>query len=143
MSRILLSATITALALGFNAMSLRAADDQHHEHFMKCAKACADCQLQCEMCFQHCSGLVVQGEKSHAATMRSCSDCAEVCKLAATLSARGSSFAAPSCELCAKVCDQCATACEKFPQDKHMADCAKSCRDCAKACREMVAHAGH
>jgi hypothetical protein len=33
--------------------------------------------------------------------------------------------------------------CEKFPDDKHMAACAKSCRDCAKACREMIQHLKH
>jgi len=140
MFRAILTTSIFALAASFNASSVQAADDQHHEHYMKCAKACADCQLQCDMCFQHCAGLVAQGEKTHAATMRSCIDCAEVCKTAATLSARHSPVAGSVCEVCAKVCDQCAVACEKFPDDKHMAACAKSCRDCAKECREMMKH---
>lgn len=116
------------------------ADDSHHEHFMKCAKACADCQLQCDMCFQHCSELVAKGDKDHTQTMHSCVDCADCCKLAATLSARQSQFAGAACECCAKCCDECASKCEKFPDDKHMASCATSCRDCAKECRLMMKH---
>jgi len=142
MCRVFLTTNVFALVLCLNATSAQAAD-QHHEHFLKCAKACADCQVQCDMCFQHCAGLLTQGEKAHAATMRSCVDCADICKAAATLSARSSAFAAGVCEVCAKACDDCATACEKFPDYKHMAGCAKSCRDCAKECREMMKHAAH
>ena len=47
------------------------------------------------------------------------------------------------CEACAKVCDDCAAACEKHPNDEHMAKCAKECRTCAKACREMIEHMKH
>jgi hypothetical protein len=39
-----------------------------------------------------------------------------------------------------KCCLECAESCEKFPDDKHMAECAKSCRECAKACKEMIQH---
>ena len=128
-----------ALALAGFAGVARAADaDAHHGHFESCAKACADCQLQCDSCFHHCATLVADGKKDHAKTMHTCVDCADCCKLAATLTARHSSFAVPACECCAKCCEECAAACEKFHNDKHMADCAKSCRDCAKACHEMV-----
>jgi hypothetical protein len=117
--------------------------DAHHEHFASCAKACSDCQIQCDMCFHHCAGLVAEGKKDHAKTMHNCVDCAECCKLAATLTARHSPFSVAACECCAKCCDECAVACEKFKDDKHMADCAKSCRDCAKACRAMIEHMKH
>ncbi len=112
---------------------------QHADHFAKCAKICADCQVQCDMCFKHCATLLAKGQKEHEKSMHSCVDSAECCKLAATLSARQSPYAIPACECCAKCCDDCAAACEKFPGDKHMAACAKSCRDCAKSCRDMVA----
>lgn len=117
--------------------------DHHGEHFMKCAKACSDCQRECASCFDHCTKQVAEGKKEHAATVRTCNDCGQVCALAATLSASKSPMAAPVCEACAKVCDDCAAACEKFKDDKHMAACAKSCRDCAKACREMIKHGKH
>lgn len=117
--------------------------DDHHAHFTKCARACADCQLQCDMCFAHCKELLAGGKKEHEKTTQICVDCADCCKLAATLTARMSPLAAEACDCCAKCCDKCAEACEKFPDDKHMAECAKSCRDCAKACREMIQHLKH
>jgi hypothetical protein len=112
----------------------------HHGQMMQCAKACADCQLQCDSCFDHCRKFLAEGKKEHAKTAQTCADCGECCKLAATLTARSSPFSAPACECCAKCCDECAAACEVFKDDKHMAECAKSCRDCAKACREMLEH---
>jgi hypothetical protein len=136
----------SAAGLATLAVVARASADQVHEHethFEECAKACADCQTHCDSCFQHCAELVAKGDKDHAQSMHACVDCAECCKLAATLSARHSPFAAAACECCAKCNDECAAACEKFPDDKHMAMCAKSCRDCAKACREMIKHLAH
>jgi hypothetical protein len=115
-----------------------AAGGEHHGHFMTCAKACNDCALQCDSCYHHCMHKVTAGEKDHAKSMRLCVDCAEFCRLSATLSARESSLALYACESCAKACDDCAASCESFKDDKHMAECARSCRDCAKACREMV-----
>ena len=55
--------------------------DDHHAHFAACAKACADCQLQCDMCFAHCKGLLAAGKKEHETTPSICVDCAECCKL--------------------------------------------------------------
>ncbi len=134
-----------ALALAMVAplgQSSRAADDkaEHGEHFMKCAKSCADCQLQCDSCFQHCLMLTAEGKKEHAKTAQLLVDCAECCKTCATLCARQSPLAAHMLESCAKCCDDCAAACEKNSDDKKMAACAKSCRDCARDCREMLKH---
>jgi len=119
-------------------MSVQAADAPHHEHFTKCAQACSACQLQCDMCFNHCATLVADGKKEHAASMRLCVDCGECCKLSATLTARHSALSVHACECCAKCCDECAAACEKMADDKEMAACAKECRECAKSCRDMV-----
>ena len=140
MFRNLLFGGVVAVAACVHGSNVRAADDPHHEHFLKCAKVCADCQILCDMCFQHCAALVVKGDKNRDKTMQTCVDCADCCKLAATLSARMSPFAGAACECCAKCCDACAAACEKFPDDKHMAECANSCRDCAKECRAMMKH---
>ena len=132
---------LAVLCLSLSAQAFGAdKEDGHHGHMMKCAKVCADCQLQCDSCFTHCRILLTEGKKDHAKTVQTCADCGECCKLAATLTARNSPFSAAACECCAKCCDECATACEKFADDKHMAECAKSCRDCAKACREMLEH---
>ena len=118
------------------------ADHEHAEHFTKCAKVCADCQVQCDSCFKHCLTLVADGKKEHAKTAQLCVDCAECCKTCSTLCARQSPLARPMLECCATCCDECAAACEKSPDDKHMAACAKSCRDCAKDCRAMLKHLG-
>jgi hypothetical protein len=116
------------------------AQHEHAEHFLKCAKVCADCQLQCDSCFKHCLIMTASGKKEHAKTAQLCADCAECCKTCSTLCARQSPLSLHMLECCAKCCDDCASACEKTSDDKHMAACAKSCRDCAKDCRAMVKH---
>jgi|ERR1043165_8784683 hypothetical protein len=136
-------ATALGLAGFYSNQASTKEPHKHGEHFEKCAKACADCQVACDSCFHHCAGLVAQGKKEHAKTMHSCVDCAAFCELAGRLSARHSAYAVRACDGCAKTCDDCAKECEKFPDDKHMKDCAKSCRDCAKACRTMIEHVKH
>jgi len=113
---------------------------EHGEHLSKCAKTCADCQLECDMCFKHCLKLVADGKKEHEKTAQLCVDCAECCKTCATLCARNSPLAGPMLECCEKCCKECASACEKHSDDKHMAACAKACRACAKDCAEMLKH---
>lgn len=121
-----------------SVLAVVAEDSPHAAMMKKCAKVCADCQLQCDGCFHHCASLVTDGKKDHAKCMNLCVDCAECCKLCATLCARQSSLCGPAAECCAKCCEECAAACEKFPDDKTMAACAKSCRDCAKECVAMA-----
>ena len=135
-------ATALAVAVIASLGQSARAQHEHDEHLTKCAKVCADCQVQCDSCFKHCLDLVAGGKKEHAKTAQLCVDCGECCKACATLCARQSPLARPMLECCAKCCDECAAACEKSPDDKHMAACAKSCRDCAKECREMLKHLG-
>jgi hypothetical protein len=131
---------LTMMALGFAGVPVLGSGEgqEHRAHFIKCAKSCAECAVQCDACHHHCMHKVTAGNKEHAKSMELCSDCADYCRLAATLSARHSSFALGACEGCAKVCDTCAASCEAIKADQQMAECAKSCRDCAKACRDMV-----
>lgn len=134
----------TALAVAIIAPFGPSAQAQHEhtEHFMKCAKSCADCQLQCDSCSKHCLALLADGKQEHAKTAQLCADCAECCKTCSTLCARESPLARPILECCAMCCDECAAACETVPDDKHMRACGKSCRECAKECREMLKHLG-
>jgi hypothetical protein len=118
------------------------AQHEHAEHFLKCAKACNDCQLQCDSCFKHCLTLLADGKKEHAKTVQLCADCGECCTTCSTLCARQSPLARPMLECCVTCCDECAVACAKVTDDKHMAACAKSCRDCSKECRAMLKHLG-
>ena len=134
----------TALAVAVIAPVGQSARAQHEhaEHFTKCAKVCADCQLQCDSCFKHCLTLLADGKKEHGKTARLCADCGECCKTCSTLCARESPLSRHVLECCAKCCDECAAACEKTSDDKQMADCAKSCWSCAQDCREMLEHLG-
>src|SRR5438874_2306011 len=133
---------LAASALAIVVVWPARAGHEHAEHLLKCAKVCADCQLQCDSCFKHCLSLVAGGNTEHKKSAQLCVDCADCCKLCAALCARQSPLANPVLDCCAKCCDQCAAGCEKLPQDKHMAQCAKSCRDCAQECRAMLKHVG-
>lgn len=113
------------------------AGGEHGGHMSECAKICANCQLACDSCFKHCISLAGEGKKDHAECAQYCADCAECCKACATLCGRQSPLSPQMLDCCAKCCDACAASCEKFPDDKHMAQCAKTCRDCAKSCRDM------
>jgi hypothetical protein len=138
-----------AAAVGRTAF---AADDKpasEHAHdeqdllFAACAKACSDCQRECDSCAAHCAHLLAEGHKEHLLTLATCQDCADFCAAAAQIVARGGPFAALICESCAEACNRCATACEKFPDDERMQACAEECRKCEEACKKMLPHAGH
>lgn len=109
-----------------------------HDHFRKCADACAACATECGSCHEHCATLAVNGSKDHIATMRLCNDCQIVCSSSATLCAKRGPLSVAQCRACVEACEACADACEKFPNDEHMALCAKRCRECAAACKRMI-----
>ena len=125
-------APTTKLALGHD----------HTEMSDVCAKACSDCQRECDSCGAHCASQLEAGKKDHATTLAHCLDCAALCAAAASIVSRSGPFAALICKACVDACALCAKECEKFPTDKHMQECAAECRKCEKACKEMVAHAG-
>lgn len=117
------------------------ADHKEHDIAMQaCAKACSDCQRMCDMCGSHCAHMVVDGRKTHAASIASCLDCSTICSAASTIVARGGPFSTTICSACAEACNKCALNCEKFPDDKHMKMCAEECRKCEKACQDMLKH---
>lgn len=124
----------------------KAGDAHAHDHADlndACAKACSDCQRECESCAAHCAKQLEAGKKDHATTLATCLDCAAFCATAASIVSRSGQFAALICKACVDACAMCGKECEKFPDDKHMKQCAAECRKCEKACKEMVAHAGH
>lgn len=121
-----------------------AGDHEHeHGHFNVCAKACANCQLLCHSCHHHCEELVADGKKQHVKTMKLCSDCGDICALAANIVSRHGPLSVTVCEACAKACDDCGKACAQFADDEHMKKCAQECQKCAAACREMIKHSGY
>ncbi len=114
-----------------------------HQHGNACADACALCANSCSSCVQHCIQQLAAGKKDHAATLRLCSDCADLCSLAAKVESRGGPLNVLICEACAKACEQCAAECGKFKDQPHMVECAQACMTCAASCREMIHHANH
>ena len=77
----------------------------------------------------------------HAEHMLECSavnlDCADVCRMAASVMARDSAQIPAVCELCARICEACAQECESH-EAAHCQDCAESCRHCAELCRALI-----
>ncbi|MGN6546584.1 MAG: hypothetical protein ACTHK7_16130 [Aureliella sp.] len=128
-----------ALSLVLYAGPASAAEG-HGEQMKKCAKECAECQVVCDSCSEHCLTKAGEGKKDHARCSQMCADCAECCKTCATLCARKSPLARPMLKCCEECCKECAAMCEKFDDDKHIAECAKTCRDCAKSCADMLKH---
>lgn len=113
----------------------------HDDMLEKCAKACSDCQRECDSCAHHCAMMLAEGKKQHMASLQTCLDCADFCAAAAQIVSRNGVFSNLICESCAEACAKCGAECEKHPDDKHMKRCAEECRKCEKACREMVKHA--
>ena len=136
-------AAILLFAVGTTADDKPAPDDHHGGMFITCAKACNDCQRECDSCAGHCAGLVAEGKKDHMKTLGTCTDCAEICSAAARVTAHQGPMSAIICDACAKACDTCGDACAEFKDDDHMKKCSEQCKTCAKACREMVKHAAH
>lgn len=135
--------TAGAVAL-FTGTAAAASDEQeeHGKQFDACAKACADCQIECHSCGAHCGQLMVNGHKQHMETQKLCSDCGDVCAAAANIMARRGTLAWTICQACVEACEKCAQACEKHPDDKRMKACADECKKCAKACRDLLAYIG-
>ncbi len=115
---------------------------EHHGMMMACAKACSDCQRECDMCGHHCATMLAEGKKDHLASLATCQDCATICSASACIVARMGPFSQTVCQACAECCAKCAKECEKFPKDEHMKKCAEECRKCEKECAMMVKHMG-
>lgn len=99
-------------------------------HFNPTISALNDCIISCEVCARACL------EEKNIDMLRDCIrsdlDCAELCRAAVTMVARGSPSAPAVCAAAAEAIRRCAEECEKH-QDMH-----KHCRECAKACRSAL-----
>jgi len=103
-----------------------------------CIDACNACADACDMCSAAC--LQEADVKMMARCIALDIDCAQICRLAAALMARGSDIAAAFCALCAQACQACADECAQH-EAQHCQDCAAACRRCADECRRMSASA--
>jgi len=134
-------AVLGATAAGLAAVTTGTARAQHagglDKVHQECLDACSDCAKICDITFHHCATLVAEGKKDHAHSMHMAADCAEFCRLSATMVARHSPLMVHSCQACAEACKACAAACAKF-DSKEMKACAEECKKCEASCRDMV-----
>ncbi|MFT4024034.1 MAG: four-helix bundle copper-binding protein [Flavihumibacter sp.] len=96
-------------------------------------KALNNCVSACQFCAVSCV------DDSMVANMRACIkldlDCADICHITASLSARVSPHAKHLLQECAEICEACAEECEKHSHMEHCRLCAEACRACAQLCR--------
>lgn len=104
---------------------LKAINDSTH-----CANKCIEALNYC---------VHMGGKYTEPSLVNSLIDCAEVCRVAADATIRGSEFDSQICYLSAVICDRCAESCFRAaPEDGQLRECADMCRICADSCREMA-----
>jgi hypothetical protein len=64
-------------------------------------------------------------------------DCAEINQLAENFLLRGSHEARIACNSASEICEACAEACERYPQDWVLSECAQVCRDTMESLRRI------
>jgi len=95
-----------------------------------------NCFTECENCASAC--LQEENVQMMVRCIQTDRDCADICKLTATLLARGSEHGKHLLRECIEVCEACAAECAKHDHD-HCQRCAEACRRCAEACRSIAA----
>ena len=93
------------------------------------------CAIACEECFTAC--LLEDDVKRMVGCIRLDRDCADVCRLTATLLTRQSVHGQHLLRECAEICEACAAECSKHEAD-HCQRCAEACRRCAEECRSLI-----
>ena len=99
------------------------------EELNRCATECSHCAMAC---------LDEQDVKMLTTCIKLNIDCAEVCRLTASLLSRGSAHGNHLLKECAELCDICAGECDKHSHMEHCKRCAVVCRDCAEECTAMA-----
>lgn len=102
---------------------------------IECLRACNECATACLQCATAC--LREEDVKPMARCIALDYECADICRLAATSIASGSTQLDAVCALCASACDACASECDKHAMD-HCRHCAEACKRCADACRSVA-----
>lgn len=106
-----------------------------NQQFQSCIEACHACAVACDNCAVSC--LQEEDVKMMARYIALDMDCAQICRMAASLMARDSNFADAVCKICADVCQACGDECGQH-QAVHCQECAQACRRCAEECRKMA-----
>ena len=107
-----------------------------HEKFQKQINALFECATMCEHCSSSC--LEEEDVKMMAGCIRLDRDCADICRLTATLLSRGSEHGIHLLKECIEVCESCAKECKKYTRMQHCKQCAEACDKCVDVCSEMI-----
>ena len=94
------------------------------------------CVIECNHCAMAC--LDENEVKMMARCIKLDIDCADICRLTASLLARGSEHGEHLLKECAGICNACAQECEKHSNMEHCRTCAEVCRHCAEECSAMA-----
>ena len=90
------------------------------------------CATLCDVCYNGCLN------EEDVSVMARCieldRECADICRLTASLLARDSENSEKFLKLCADICDTCAEECKKH-EHEHCKECARACEQCALLCR--------
>src|SRR3546814_11651003 len=90
-------------------------------------RTCLDCSSTCLRTLAHC--LEKGGDHARPEHVAHLLDCADLCRTAADLMARGSALHQQTCALCAEACARCAESCEALAaDDEELRRCAEMCR---------------
>ena len=111
--------------------------EKHHsmvEALHKCAEECNYCATAC----------LDEKDPELVRCIKLNIDCADICRVTASFSARGSEHIMYLMKACAELCDACAEECgrhaDKYDQCKK---CAETCKTCVEECRLMSGVMAH
>lgn len=105
-------------------------------NFKKATETCLACATACESYLDTCLGdggsVEIEGDG-----IRKLMDCATICRVTATLLARGSGIATDQCRVCIEACLRCETECGRAGGEEAK-DCARACNACEDALRAIA-----
>jgi hypothetical protein len=107
-----------------------------HAQYIECIEICNACAVVCDYCVSEC--LLEDDVGALARCIELDRVCADACRTASSVLAKGSEFSYKFCAVCADVCQVCADECARHVHMDHCRDCAAICRECAQVCREMA-----
>jgi hypothetical protein len=107
-----------------------------HEKNQRLIDTLNNCSTECSHCAMACL------DEKEVTMLSDCIkqniDCAEVCRLAASLLSRGSRHGIHLLEECAELCKACAAECKKHDHMAHCRKCAETCFNCAEECTSFI-----
>lgn len=106
-----------------------------HEKNQELIQELYNCATTCDHCATACL------EEPDVQQLTRCikldQDCADICRLTATLLSRASEHGHHLLRECAEICEACARECDKHAHMEHCRQCAEVCHRCAEACSHM------